>query len=479
MAKLQFGRQLPKSFRTVYQQIDRFLQQSNRDASLNPYGTGIAMTSAGRSRLSERLQSLSDQRIDPIVLETLRQFLQHASDLEVARIRPLVFAERFQLNPKHVIDACLLGAREGVLILLWDILCPSCLIPADVQETLAALKDHAYCPSCDLGYAVDFANSVELIFRAHPEVRASETKTYCIGGPAFSAHVVAQTRLMPGERFALDLMLNEGTYRVRSAQLPFAVDLRVSAGSGATRLELPLLRPPVAGSIPVLRQGSQVVSLFNNTPREVLIRLERTAGREMALTAAAAASIPLFREMFPQEVLAPGQIVSVASVTLLLAELVNASRLYQELGDGPAFGQIRHGLLQMQGHVQASGGAVVKIVAEGLAATFSNSLSALQAAAAILKQSSSESLLPRLALHRGSAMVTTINDRLDYFGETVHLTRAILQSAAPLELLATAHTLQQDDLIACLVEQGLSQQTADFTLDSAGTILCHIRPVGR
>ena len=479
VAKLQFGRKLPKSFRSVYQQIDRFLQQSNTDASLDPWGTGIAMTSAGRSRLLERLRSLADQQIDPMVLETLGQFLQHASDLEVARIRPLVFAERFQLNPKHVIAACLLGAKEGLLVLLWDILCPSCRIPANIQETLAALKSHAWCPSCDLRYEVDFANSVELIFRAHPEVRASETKTYCIGGPAFSAHVVAQTRLMPGERFELDLNLNEGTYRLRSPQLPLVVDLRVSAGSGATRLELPLLRPPVAGSIPALRQGTQVVSLFNNCPREVLIRLERTAGREMALTASAAASIPLFREMFPQEVLAPGQIVSVASVTLLLAELVDASRLYEELGDGPAFGQIRHGLLQLEERIQAAGGAVVKIVAESVVATFSNSLSALQAAAAILKQSSSESLLPRLALHRGSAMVTTINDRLDYFGETVHLTRAMLQSAMPRELLATARTLQQDDLIAYLVEQGLSQHTADFTLDSAGTILCRVRPVAR
>jgi len=275
------------------------------------------MTATGRVRLSERLEHLTQRRIDPAVVETLRQFLEYASDPEVARSRPLMFAARFQLPPKDVIDACLFAAKEGLLTLLWDILCPSCRIPADVQETLATLKNHGYCPSCDLRYEIDFASSVELIFRSHPEIRTAETRTYCIGGPAFSAHVVAQTRLMPGERFEMELMLTEGSYRLRGLQLPFAVDMRVSAATGVTRFELPLLRPPLPNSVPTLRHGHQILTLFNNTSRELQVRLERTADRSMALTAAAAASIPVFREMFPHEVLAPGQIVSVTNIRRL------------------------------------------------------------------------------------------------------------------------------------------------------------------
>ena len=477
LAKLQLGRRVPKSFRKVYAQIDSYLQQSGSAASTDPWGSNVAMTAAGRGRLEERLLRLNDQHVEPRVIETLRQFLEHASDLEVARIRPLIFAERFQLNSKDVIEACLLSAKEGLLVLLWDILCPSCRIPADVQETLASLKDHAYCPACDLRYEIDFANSVELIFRAHPEVRVAETKIYCIGGPTFSAHVVAQTRLAPGERFEMELMLNEGSYRLRGSQLPFAVDLRVSAGTGVTRAEIPLLRPPLPNSVPVLRQGTQVLSLFNNTPRELQIRLERTAGRQMALTAAAAAAIPMFREMFPAEVLAPGQIVSVTNVTLLMAEICDANRLYQELGDGPAFGKIRRGLMQMEEAVRAAGGAVIKIAGEGIVATFGNSLSALRAAVAMQKADTANLLPRRIAVHRGSAMVTTINDRLDYFGETVYLTRTMLQAAAAGELLATARTLQQDDILLLLNEEGLTQKIAEFTLNDSATILCRILKV--
>jgi len=476
LARLELGRRSPKSFSRIYNQIDGFLlKQAGSPASGDAFGAGIAMTPAGKSRLRDRLERLSDKHIDPEVIETLRQFLEHASDLEVARIRPLIFAERFGLEAKEVVDACLIGAREGVLVLLWDILCPSCRIPANVQETLTALKDHAYCPSCDLRYEVDFAKSVELIFRAHPEIRTAETRTYCIGGPAFSGHVVAQIRLAPDERFELELMLNEGSYRVRGTQLPFAVDIRVSAATGVSRLELLLLRPPLPNSVPVLRQGSQVLTLYNNTARELEVRIERTAGRQMALTAAAAASIPLFREMFPDEVLAPGQIVSVTNITLLLAELCGANRLYHELGDGPAFGKIRTSLQRMEEAVRTSGGAVVKIVGEGIVATFGDSASALRAAVSLLQPAASDKSARRLAMHRGPALVTTLNDRLDYFGETVNFARRLLEAAQPDELLLTASTMSQGDLASLVKDHPVAIETAGFTLPDSATILLRCR----
>ena len=79
-----------------------------------------------------------------------------------------------------------------------------------------------------MDFELDFANSIEMIFRAAPEIRDVEVQTYCIGGPAFSAHAVAQSRIAVGERFEMELGLVEGLYRIRGPQLPFAVDFRVS-----------------------------------------------------------------------------------------------------------------------------------------------------------------------------------------------------------------------------------------------------------
>ncbi len=437
IAKFQLGRRSPRGFSSVYRQIDQFLLQSaDSRAGSDPFGKPATISRSGAALLHRRLEALRRCSIDPVVAESLGQFLQHGADQDVARIRPLAFAERFQLDPRQVVSACLLGAREGLLVLLWDILCPSCQIPADVQETLSALQNHSYCPACDLRYEVDFANSVELIFRAHPELRTVETKTYCIGGPAFSSHVVAQIRMAPDERFALELQLGEGDYRVRGPQLPFAVNVAVSPSGTVGRWELPLLRPPRPDLVPRLRAGSQVITLHNNTPRELQVRLERTASRRTALTAAAASALALFRELFPDQVLTPGQIVTMSNVSLLLVDLPWAAALYGEVGDGPAFGEVRAALAAVETVARQWGGAVVKITGEGALTTFSDAVSALKSARQLLRES--QNARPyRMAVHRGPALVTTINDRLDYFGNTVLVARNLLALAEAGEIVLT------------------------------------------
>ena len=118
-----------------------------------------------------------------------------------------------------MIEACLHATKLGALAMLWDVICPSCRIPSNVVESLAKIEEHGRCKACSIGFDVDFSRSIELAFRAAPEVREVETRTFCIGGPAHFPHVVAQVRLSPGERFALQLSLGPGFYLVRSPQL--------------------------------------------------------------------------------------------------------------------------------------------------------------------------------------------------------------------------------------------------------------------
>src|SRR5439155_10849665 len=142
-------------------------------------------------------------------------------------------------------------------------------------------------------------NSVEMIFRAHPEVRSAELGVYCIGGPAHSPHVAAQLRVAPQECLELDLTLPEGAYRLRGPQLPFSIDFRVERGAPTTRWDLNLSRGPAAGLHRTLSASRQVLALTNDQPHEVLVRVERMAPRDDALTASRAATLALFRELFP------------------------------------------------------------------------------------------------------------------------------------------------------------------------------------
>gem|GEM_PF-2952987 len=103
------------------------------------------------------------------------------------------------------------------------------------------------------------------------------------------------------------------------------------------------------------------------------------AGEKYSDPAADASALPLFRQLLPREVLSPGQMVSVATVTLLMAQLDCANRLYSTLGDGTAFEIIRTALMACENSVARHGGAVVKTIEEGVIATFGDSNSAVAA----------------------------------------------------------------------------------------------------
>ncbi len=158
LAKLQLGNKSRKSFGRVYAEIDRFIQSESSvagpgHAAQDPWGSRFQMTAAQRSRLKSRMIGLGN-RPAAVVLDDL---LEHGSELEVARIRPFALADRCQLHRTEVMETCLRAAREGLLVLLWDILCPSCRIPSDVVDTLAALKDHAHCQACNIEFELDFS----------------------------------------------------------------------------------------------------------------------------------------------------------------------------------------------------------------------------------------------------------------------------------------------------------------------------------
>ena len=451
-ARFQIGNKSERNFGRVYEKIDEYLLSNSTSVASNAYAASKAISREQKRRLAERFSRVreSAKGIDPKVVDTLEQYLEFASDLDVARLRPLALADRFGLKPDDVVEVCLLAAREGALILLWDILCPTCRIPSDVKETLKGLADHGHCQACNADYELDFAQSIELIFRTHPEIRVSETKTYCVGGPAFSSHVVAQVRLQADERLNLQLRLNEGQYRIRGPQLPYVVDFRVAASGRVGRWDIDLARPTAKHDIPTLKSGEQVLSLLNSLADPRQVRIERLASRADALTAADAARLPAFRDWFPDEVLSPGQMVSLTTVTLLGCKIANTIQLYASLSDQAACSQILKHLQNMARIITSNNGCVIKTMNDGLNTVFPSTSSAIEAATQIAEQSQFWGVAIRQAIHQGSAIVATINDRLDYFGETPQFQEEILQSSLPNELWMSDQSWSESNVASTL-----------------------------
>ena len=139
----------------------------------------------------------------------------------------------------------------------------------------------------------------------HPEIRAADLATYCVGGACpFSPTCWLRFASHHNERIELELgELPAGSYRVRGPQLPWSVDFQVQNSATIRRWNIDLGSAPVLEGLGALRTGGQILILNNPHPRELVIRVERTATHGDALTAARATSMSLFRSLFPGEVL--------------------------------------------------------------------------------------------------------------------------------------------------------------------------------
>jgi serine/threonine protein kinase/class 3 adenylate cyclase len=469
-----------RSLGRVYRRIDAALTgKLGHEPWCDPFEEPAELSPPLRRRLNRSADALVGRGVDPAIAEGLCEFLARAPAQEVARIRPLALAHRWGLDPNQVVAACMHGAREGLLILLWDLICPACRLPSDLMDTLRALREHGRCEACNLDFVVDLAQSVEMIFRVHPEIRGADTGVYCTGGPARSPHVPAQVRVAPGERLELDLSLPAGIYRLRGPQLPWSIDFSVGATATTRRWDIDLGRGLDSGWPRALGAGEQVMTLSNDCDRELLVRVERAAPRDDALTAARAASHPLFRELFPGEVLAPGQLISIAAVTLLVTGLERPDDFYVELGEMEATGALLEYLRLSADAIRDAGGLVVKAVDEGVVASFSEPEAAVQAGLALRGRSARRpmprGLHPRVSIHRGAALVATLDDRLDYFGTVARDAKQILAYARGGELILTRSVADDPRVAALLEAHGLVGEVLPTDLAGHSHVL-RIRP---
>ena len=446
-AKIEVGVKSRRALEQVYQRIDAAL--SGDLGSLgDPFEDVPDLPADKQRKLESRLNRLVELGVEPFVVERFGEYLSSAPVQQLARIRPIALAQRLSVDERQMVAACLHGAREGLLSLVWDIICPLCRIPSQTQNSLKLLKEHGNCPACQSNFELDFANSIELVFRIAPDIKDCETGVYCVGGPAHSPHVVAQVRLKPGEKFSCDLNLGEGLYRVRGPQLPYVVEFRVLAQSGVSRWELDLSHGPTADTPRTVQAGAQFFVLTNDQGHELVARLERVASRADALTAARAAATPLFRELFPGECLASNQLIRVEQITLLLTRLDRAQQLYFEVGDARAFERVHEHFQKLNDVVQREGGSLIKTLTDGIAAVFTEPLGAVRAGLAMRELAESDL---SVAIHRGPAMVATLNDHLDYFGATVGTTEELLASAPQRDSFAqlvVSNSIAMDEAVA-------------------------------
>lgn len=417
----------------------------------------------GRERLAALSQKLIEQGAPPDIVQRLKQVIEDGDDLTLARMRSHSLAD-FWGVPRHaMLEVCLMATRIGLLDLEWDMICPHCRGAAETCKSLSGIRSDAHCDSCKIDFSVNFEHTVELTFSPNSAVRHIEKQTFCIGGPQMTPHIIAQQLLAPNAERTLTLPLETGRYRLRVSDFNSEQFLRAIQDGEKT---LTLEANEHGFSNNELEISTQPeLCLKNATESERIFMIERMTWSDKAATAAEVTALQMFRDLFANEALRPGEQISVGTMTILFTDLKGSTKLYREIGDAPAFGRVMNHFDVLRECIAEEDGALVKTIGDAVMAVFRRPSSALRS---ILKAQKilaapPDGSLPlhlKVGIHAGASIAVTLNGRLDYFGGTVNLA-ARLEGLSKGDDAIISSTVHADPEVAALLTNAQSGFTAE------------------
>ncbi|MBN1450784.1 MAG: adenylate/guanylate cyclase domain-containing protein [Anaerolineales bacterium] len=442
-----------RRFGNVFHNYDRILKR----------GKGVAegsrrrrLSPGGRSRLKSAQEALHTRGVDPAQYERLVEFLNQADDLSVQRMRPFVLADNWGSARRPVLEMFLHATRLGLLDMYWELLCPRCRRMAESMDSLSEVKVASHCNTCKIDFRAQFDHNVEVIFRPNPSVRTVDGSVkFCVSSPQYQPHIVMSQQVSALRETLEYLQLEPGRYNLRASNVPGMLALRAHPeGPAESILRVTEFGWPDEEQTISVEPG---LKLVNATESDQTFQLERFAWSDQAATAADVTVLQVFRDLFASEVLRPGEEISIGSLTLVFTDLYESTRLYQKIGDAPAFGRVQEHFVDLEKAVSLEGGSIVKTMGDAVMASFREPVSALravwQAQQAIARYG--EPLLQiKIGIHHGPCIVVNLNERLDYFGSMVNIAARLTEFSAGGEIVLS-ETVYSDDQVQAWVKENL------------------------
>ncbi len=411
------------------------------------------LASGAEARIAAIERDLIEASGDPDLVGRLIEVVRQGDDLTVGHLRPYALADAWQAPRRAVLELCLRATRAGLLDLQWDILCPLCRGAAASHSGLAEMKGTVHCPTCNIDVSANFDRSVELTFRPASAIRAIATSAFCVAGPRVTPHVVVQQLLRPGEERAVSVRLQPGRYRIRTLGRPGGQFL-VATSDGRPTCDI----VAAPGEWPIEEVAVSLAPTFhlaNGTGDEQLFIVERLAWTDQATTAAEVTSLQLFRDLFSSELIRPGELISVGSLTILFTDLRDSTTFYRRVGDAPAFASVLDHFAVLREEVARADGAVVKTIGDAIMAVFPRPAPALQATLQAQRRlaapaASGRALYLKAGLHQGPCIAVTLNERLDYFGSSVNFAARLERFSSGADIVVSDAVYRDPEVAALL-----------------------------
>ena len=443
---------------------------------------------------NEDLFAALRQSADPSAAAAIEEWVREAPDDRLSRVNVLAFAGKAGIDEERAVAAFLHAARLGLFELAWNVLCPGCGSVLDTSATLKTLTKEEYdCALCAAGYQATLDEMVEVTFTVSRRARRiaahdpddlpfSEYFRQIFWGSGFDIpddfeklieEIVLDTvELPPGEKALLSLQLPAEFIIVADPVTHGTQFLDVKGEPTRERQSVSLvfdkLRKPT-GTM-TLHPGPLRLSLENRTDRRVLPALwvagdklhELMGRRRPFLTAKRLLTNQVFRDLYGTDTIDAEQRLKITSLTFLFTDLKGSTELYERVGDLTAFDLVRAHFRVLNEIVAAEAGAVVKTIGDAVMATFPTPDRAIAAALrmreAMRKLNDShggQDLLLKIGIHEGPCLAVVLNDRQDYFGQTVNIAARVQALADSHLILATRQVVAYPQASSILETQGL------------------------
>jgi class 3 adenylate cyclase len=418
------------------------------------------------------------QTADPEVADAIQQLIETGKDHELNRINVLDFSARRGLDEELVISGFLHASRLGLFDLTWNVLCPGCGGVLDAHSTLKSLRhDDYHCGLCACGYEASVDEQVEVAFTVSPRIRriaAHDPNTLPLweyfrqvfwssgvdfneeSFAALSNDVVLDALELPaGEKAVMSLQLPPQFIIVFEPVTHAAQFIDVQGEPTKERQQLSLIynkTPTPTGGTITLRPGPLRLALENQADVRVLPSVFIAADalhhligkRKPFLTAKRMLTNQTFRDVFKADNLNIDQRLKITSLTFLFTDLKGSTALYERVGDLAAFDLVRahfHALLEI---ISSEKGAVVKTIGDAVMATFIRPEHAIvaglrmRAAMDVLNaERGTRDLVVKIGIHEGPCLAVMLNERQDYFGQTVNIAARVQSLSTSQEMHIT------------------------------------------
>jgi len=170
---------------------------------------------------------------------------------------------------------------------------------------------------------------------------------------------------------------------------------------------------------------------------------------EPYLTGADMLTNQTFRNIFNLELFQSTGGMAVKDTSRMFTDLQGSTELYDRIGDLKAFSLVHHHFDVLGDSVIRNNGAIVKTIGDAIMAAFQSSADTLTAAIEMRdaiksynKNSSDEDIYIKIGIHRGAAIAVTLNERLDYFGQSINIAARIQGLANGDEIYMTDSILE-------------------------------------